>query len=219
MVVIECPHCEEHIELDDDASGLFECPFCEGEFEWGMDDVEEKNSSIDLFSSSYSTLIAAHAGLSLTAIIFALISINSLWMGDSATDAGFYLLSFGGEGITISYSQMSESDPSGDFSFLGTIGVLSIILFWIGILLSLVNVVMDGLNLFEVFYFRTTTTLSAISGGIMILTPLLWFALFPFKGVIFEELSLQFGFYGMLIAGIISLISMGISIASKEYLD
>ena len=130
--------------------------------------------------------------------IFALISINSLWMGDSATDAGFYLLSFGGEGITISYSQMSEADPSGDFSFLGTIGVLSIILFWIGILLSLVNVVMDGLNLFEVFYFRTTTTLSAISGGIMILTPLLWFALFPFKGAIFEELSLQFGFCAIL---------------------
>ena len=219
MVVIECPHCEEHIELDDDASGLFECPFCEGEFEWGMDDVEKKSSSFNLFSSSYSTLIAAHAGLSFTAIIFALISLNSLWMGDSATDAGFYLLSFGGEGVTISYSQMSEADSSGDFSFLGTIGVLSIILFWIGILLSLVNVVMDGLNLFDVFYFRTTTTLSAISGGIMILTPILWVLLFPFKGALYDEFSLQFGFYGMLIAGIISLISMGVSISSKEYLE
>jgi hypothetical protein len=35
MVLIECPHCEEHIELDDDAAGLFSCPHCEGEFEWG----------------------------------------------------------------------------------------------------------------------------------------------------------------------------------------
>ena len=77
MVVIECPHCREHIELDDDASGLFECPFCEGEFEWEMDDVEEKPPPTDIFSSSYSTLIAAHAGLSLTAIIFALISITN----------------------------------------------------------------------------------------------------------------------------------------------
>ena len=34
MVEIECPHCDEGIELDDDAFGLFECPFCEEEFEW-----------------------------------------------------------------------------------------------------------------------------------------------------------------------------------------
>ena len=35
MVVIECPHCEEEIEMDDDAYGLFACPYCEGEYEWG----------------------------------------------------------------------------------------------------------------------------------------------------------------------------------------
>lgn len=35
MVVIECPHCSEDIEMDDDAYGLFECPICEGEYEWG----------------------------------------------------------------------------------------------------------------------------------------------------------------------------------------
>jgi hypothetical protein len=33
MVEIECPHCGEGIELDDDDFGLFECPFCEEEFE------------------------------------------------------------------------------------------------------------------------------------------------------------------------------------------
>ena len=36
MVDILCPHCEEEIELEDDASGEFACPFCEGEFEWNM---------------------------------------------------------------------------------------------------------------------------------------------------------------------------------------
>ena len=36
MVDILCPHCEEEIGLDDDASGEFSCPFCEGEFEWNM---------------------------------------------------------------------------------------------------------------------------------------------------------------------------------------
>ena len=35
MVIIECPHCEEEIEMDDDAYGLFACPYCEGEYEWG----------------------------------------------------------------------------------------------------------------------------------------------------------------------------------------
>ena len=35
MVVIECPHCDEEIEMDDDAYGLFACPYCEGEYEWG----------------------------------------------------------------------------------------------------------------------------------------------------------------------------------------
>ena len=38
MVEILCPHCEEEIELDDDASGEFACPYCDGEFEWGIED-------------------------------------------------------------------------------------------------------------------------------------------------------------------------------------
>ena len=36
MVQILCPHCEEEIELDDDASGEFACPHCDGEFEWNI---------------------------------------------------------------------------------------------------------------------------------------------------------------------------------------
>jgi len=38
MVEVECPHCDEDIELDDDDFGLFECPYCEEEFEWENDD-------------------------------------------------------------------------------------------------------------------------------------------------------------------------------------
>jgi len=37
MVLIECPHCAEGVELDGAAFGLFECPFCEGEFEWSRE--------------------------------------------------------------------------------------------------------------------------------------------------------------------------------------
>ena len=37
MVVIQCPHCENDIELEDDASGLFDCPHCDEEFSWASD--------------------------------------------------------------------------------------------------------------------------------------------------------------------------------------
>ena len=37
MVLIECPHCAEGVELDGAAFGLFECPFCEEEFEWSRE--------------------------------------------------------------------------------------------------------------------------------------------------------------------------------------
>ena len=52
MVEILCPHCEEEIELDDDAKGEFACPHCEGEFEWGMDEVDELDSFMDEMEST-----------------------------------------------------------------------------------------------------------------------------------------------------------------------
>lgn len=40
MVEILCPHCEEEVELDDDASGTYSCPHCDGEFEWGVEEIK-----------------------------------------------------------------------------------------------------------------------------------------------------------------------------------
>lgn len=40
MVEILCPHCEEEVELDDDASGTYSCPHCDGEFEWGIEEIQ-----------------------------------------------------------------------------------------------------------------------------------------------------------------------------------
>ena len=34
MVELECPHCEEEIELDDGDYGLYSCPHCDDEFEY-----------------------------------------------------------------------------------------------------------------------------------------------------------------------------------------
>ena len=40
MVVIQCPHCSLEVELDDGVSGLFDCPHCGEEFQWGEIDEE-----------------------------------------------------------------------------------------------------------------------------------------------------------------------------------
>ena len=34
MVDLQCPHCDEDIELEDGDSGLFNCPYCSEEFYW-----------------------------------------------------------------------------------------------------------------------------------------------------------------------------------------
>ena len=47
MVEIQCPHCEESIELEDDVFGLFVCPHCVEEFSWEDDDYDEDISNFD----------------------------------------------------------------------------------------------------------------------------------------------------------------------------
>lgn len=48
MVVIECPHCEEDLEMDNDAYGLFECPYCGNEYEWGEKPKSKVSRSTNL---------------------------------------------------------------------------------------------------------------------------------------------------------------------------
>jgi uncharacterized protein (DUF983 family) len=38
MVEIQCPHCEEDVELEDGVFGLFDCPHCDEEFDWRRDE-------------------------------------------------------------------------------------------------------------------------------------------------------------------------------------
>ena len=44
MVEIQCPHCDEDIELEDDVFGLFDCPHCDKEFRW-EDDSDDRDIS------------------------------------------------------------------------------------------------------------------------------------------------------------------------------
>ena len=61
MVAILCPHCEEEIELEDDASGVFACPLCDGEFEWNLESDEDsrvEGSSLQFDLSSINPMVA-----------------------------------------------------------------------------------------------------------------------------------------------------------------
>ena len=90
MVVIECPYCDEDIEMDDDASGLFDCPYCDQEFEWGTDEEEEvaptkqrkKNrapKSVDIVMQSDNPTLRLTAGI-IFIIVMALNAIGSIMM-------------------------------------------------------------------------------------------------------------------------------------------
>ena len=43
MVVIQCPHCEQDIELEDGVSGLFDCPHCGNGFSFGDNELVAPN--------------------------------------------------------------------------------------------------------------------------------------------------------------------------------
>ena len=47
MVVIQCPHCYKDVELESGVSGLFDCPYCNNEFEY-----EPKQTKIQNYTSA-----------------------------------------------------------------------------------------------------------------------------------------------------------------------
>lgn len=93
MVVIECPYCEEDIEMDDDASGLFDCPYCDQEFEWGTDEEEvvsnkqmklkrtPKSINIELQSDNPTLRLTAGIIFITVMAIYALSSISVIFTG------------------------------------------------------------------------------------------------------------------------------------------
>jgi hypothetical protein len=97
MVEILCPHCEEEIELDDDASGEFACPHCEGEFEWNVDAPAEE-ADTDMYGPPVGGgaalrwtmgLIIAIVGFSIILIsLFGLFIGSELSEFDSELEAG-----------------------------------------------------------------------------------------------------------------------------------
>ena len=72
MVVVECPHCDEDIELPDTAEGLFECPHCDEEFEWGDQSRQTDDGMVqsrDFWIGLLVPFLATCCGLALSVIL------------------------------------------------------------------------------------------------------------------------------------------------------
>ena len=102
MVEILCPHCEEEIALDDDASGEFICPYCEGEFEWNVqsefEQLEEPRSLLLTLVSGFFSGSLLLTGLALLVASVAGFSISSVLWPDAGEGSGDNL---GGIGIVV----------------------------------------------------------------------------------------------------------------------
>ena len=80
MVEILCPHCEEEIELEDDASGEFACPHCDGEFEWN---IQPEVEQFDEQDSLLLTLVSGFFSGSLLLTGLALLVASVVGFGSS----------------------------------------------------------------------------------------------------------------------------------------
>jgi hypothetical protein len=138
MVVIECPHCEEHIELEDDASGLFECPFCEGEFEWGESDTLARTSTGDPNNSITTFSHIAH-GLGGVLLIFGLFSN---WIVLSSGEISLGITPFGVKGSWFGVSNTASwfEGLSSEDTFLALVGLVFMILVIIALLFQIAHI-------------------------------------------------------------------------------
>ena len=124
MVEIVCPHCEEEIALDDDASGEFLCPLCDGTFEWNINQANDRQEVSSIEAEERAR--ARSLGLKI------------LRTGASSTlfIMGIVMIAMGSIGLAFCSDIWAEmSEPQGDsFSSLGALFILPAIL--IGYFLS-----------------------------------------------------------------------------------
>ena len=126
MVDILCPHCEEEIALDDDASGEFVCPYCDGEFEWNVEpgvglepDWFQEYNQTKNSSSMISKLISRgiFGSFFLAGIVMIIVGIAGLGISSS---------------IWASLGDSSSSDNLGGIGIIFVMGMVAI-----GFLLSI----------------------------------------------------------------------------------
>ncbi len=140
MVDILCPHCEEEIALDDDASGEFVCPYCDGEFEWNIEpevglepnwyqEYDQRKNASSMISKIISRGI--FGSFFLAGIVMIIVSIAGLGISSS---------------IWASLGDSSSSDNLGGIGIIFVMGMVAIgFLLSISIGLSGLGIVLAGL--------------------------------------------------------------------------
>ena len=139
MVEILCPHCEEEIALDDDASGEFVCPHCDGEFEWNTkpEQVYQENKILE-----YSESIGS------SGMIMKIIS-TGLFGSFFLSGIVMIVVSIAGLGLCAGVWESISSDTPSEAAGAGVVIVMGVLL--IGFLLSIsiglagVSIVIAGL--------------------------------------------------------------------------
>ena len=139
MVEILCPHCEEEIELDDDASGEFSCPYCEGEFECGMESADDLDSFMAGFDDTpasnppQSVMIPAGGEsntIAIVAIVFSGIAALGVLSGAWVPLFGLCNLLFAVPALILSYmsrEKIRHVENHKDTSLVKTAWIISLV--------------------------------------------------------------------------------------------
>ena len=219
MVEILCPHCEGEIELDDDASGEFECPLCGGEFEWNISpevkQYSSRNQAMGIVSHPIQWFGLAFSVIMLVILIMSL-SATYYTVGDDEgfLDINFKLSGFefesSGTSISFDYSESedmfedSTSDKFGTWGVAGFIGKMCFILALIVCSLSIVARVLNALYNIEVVQLPetaenivdwTTKFSSFIISSLILLGIVLFMIISPSASTMeFNQEGLDYGF-------------------------
>ena len=139
MVDIQCPHCEEEIQLEDDAFGEFQCPYCEGEFEWG--ETPKAREKEGVYSNPMSGTKAASHALHGVGGLMLIIGAFTGWIAIVFDD----MISAGPFGLKVSFFGFSAKSGWFNFfeedSFLAIFGIIFMILILIAIVVQIAHLV------------------------------------------------------------------------------
>ena len=162
MVEILCPHCDGEIELDDDASGEFECPLCQGEFEWNITpSIKKSNAYSHAVENVYHPIQWFGLAFSIVILVILIISLSATYYtvgDDEFLDVNFKLNEFefesGGESISFEYSESEdiwERSTAEKFELWGVAGFITKIFFILAIIICSLAIIARVLNVLDNF--------------------------------------------------------------------
>lgn len=162
MVEILCPHCDGEIELDDDASGEFECPLCQGEFEWNITpSLEKSNAYNHAVENTFHPIQWFGFAFSIVILVILVISLSATYYtvgDDDFLDVNFKLNEFefeaGGESVSFEYSESDEiweRSTAEKFESWGVAGFITKIFFILAIIICSLAIIARVLNVLDNF--------------------------------------------------------------------